>query len=380
MKKKIILFSVLLIGIIVLSVALISPQKEAKKEVTKTEITEPADSIPAPETKQKDTLTWVAVGDMMLGTNYPTSPNYLPPGDDCAPLLEEVIEYLRDADLTFGNLEGVLSDKPEYAKSCNDPKWCYRFSMPEKYINCFIDAGFDVVSIANNHIYDAGSWGSKNTVKVLKEAGMNFAGLTTIPKDTFSIDGIKYGFAAYAPNSGTCQITDYAAMEKTVKSLDETCDVVLVSFHGGAEGSKYEHVTRNYEHFLGQNRGNVNKFAHKAIDAGADLVIGHGPHVTRSLELYKDRLIAYSLGNFCTYRRFNIRGVSGIAPILKVWTDREGKFIKANITATYQDKLKGTKLDSEKKVIKRLQELMAADFPETPLRITDEGEVLRKTQ
>ena len=67
-----------------------------------------------------------------------------------------------------------------------------------------------------------------------------------------------------------------------------------------------------------QNRGSVYRFAHEVVDAGADVVFGHGPHVTRALEFYRDRLICYSLGNFATYRRFNLSGPNGIAPIVKV--------------------------------------------------------------
>ncbi len=328
------------------------------------------------ETKKQevsDTITIVAVGDIMLGTNYPTEPNYLPPNNDCSTLISPVIEYLRDADVTFGNNEGAYSDQPQYAKSCNDPKTCFRFSIPNKYVNCLVDAGFDVVSIANNHVHDLGDYGKNNTLKVLTDAGLNFAGLTEVPVDTFTINGVKYGFCAFAPNQGTCQITDYVAMQKIVKDLKAQCQIVIVSFHGGAEGSKHEHITREYETFLGHNRGNVYKFAHSAIDAGADVVIGHGPHVTRAVELYKDKFIAYSLGNFCTYRRFNIQGVSGLSPILKLWLDKNGNFIKGQITATYQDKMTGTKLDPDKKVIKRMQELTKQDFPEGVLKISDNG-------
>ena len=323
----------------------------------------------------KDTITIIGVGDMMLGTNYPKSPNYLPKNNDCSPLLASVKEILKDADLTFGNCEGTFSDNTKYAKSCNDPKWCYRFSMPEKYVNCFTDAGFDVVSIGNNHIHDLGVWGRNNTIRVLKEAGLHFAGTQSHPTDTFTIDGIKYGFCAFAPNEGTCQITNYPKMEKRIANLKKQCQIVIVSFHGGAEGSKHEHVTRKYEHFLGQNRGNVYKFAHKAIDAGADIVFGNGPHVTRALEVYKNRFIAYSLGNFCTYKRFVIRGVSGLAPIAKVYVNSKGEFIKAKLTATYQDKTLGTLPDSQNRVIKRMQQLMKADFPESKLVISDNGDV-----
>ena len=359
------------------SVACISNNEKNQNEII-TRIDKINDDSVKVEKQEKDTITIVAVGDMMLGTNYPSSPNYLPPNNDPTSLLSSVVEYLRDADLTFGNCEGTFSDKPEYAKHCNDPKWCYRFSMPTKYVNGFVDAGFDVVSIANNHVHDLGSYGKQSTIKTLQEAGLNFAGVCDIPVDTFTIEGVKYGFCAFAPNQGTCQITDYPKMQETVKMLKAECQIVLVSFHGGAEGSKYEHVPREYEYFLGQNRGNVYEFAHLAIDAGADLVIGQGPHVTRGVEIYKDKFIAYSLGNFCTYRRFNLQGVNGIAPIVKLWIDKEGNFIKGKITPIYQDKFKGTFFDEQGRIIKRMQTLTEQDFSDGGLKITDDGEILRK--
>lgn len=325
-----------------------------------------------------DTITVIGVGDIMLGTNYPSSPNYLPPNNNCKPLLADVVDVLRDADLTFGNNEGTYSDKPNYANPCGNSNYCYRFSMPEKYVNCLVDAGFDVVSIANNHMGDLGNWGRENTVKVLEEAGLHFAGLQTHPTDTFTLNGIKYGFCGFAPNQGTCKITDYALLKRTVKKLKEECQIVIVSFHGGAEGSKHEHLTRKTETYLGANRGNVYKFAHTAIDAGADIIFGQGPHVTRAIEVYKNRFIAYSSGNFCTYKRFNLRGVNGIAPIIKLYIDGNGKFIKGKITATYQNKQTGTHIDPNNRVITRMQQLVKQDIPESVIEIKNNGDIILK--
>jgi len=357
-----------------------SKNEETEKNEIKTvsKVEKPAKVIIAPvpdEKKTKDTVTIVGVGDMMLGTHYPKSPNYLPKNNDYDALLAPTVDFLKSADLTFGNCEGTFSTSLKTAKSCNDPKWCYRFCMPEDYVNGFVNAGFDVVSIANNHLGDLGAYGRKRTVEVLEAAGLRYAGLTSCPTDVFTKDGVKYGFCAFAPNQGTCQITDLKLLKKTVEELEKECDIVIVSFHGGAEGRKHEHITRKTEHFLGQNRGNVYEFAHTAIDAGADIVFGHGPHVTRAVEVYKDRFIAYSMGNFCTYRRFSLTGVSGIAPAFKVFTNGEGKFLKAETLATYQDKMTGTKVDPQKRVIKRLQQLVKADFPKSKLVIEDNGDI-----
>ena len=327
---------------------------------------------------ENDTITIIGVGDIMLGTNYPSSPNYLPKNNDAWPLIADVAHILKDADLTFGNNEGTYSDQPKYANPCGNSKYCYRFSMPEKYVNTLVNAGFDLVSIANNHMGDLGNWGRKNTVRVLEEAGLHFAGLKTHPTDTFTMNGIKYGFCAFAPNQGTCQITDYALLKKTVKKLKEECQIVIVSFHGGAEGSKHEHLTRKTEIYLGANRGNVYKFAHTAIDAGADIIFGQGPHVTRAIEVYKNRFTAYSSGNFLTYKRFNLRGVNGLSPIIKLHLNGKGEFIKGKITATYQDKITGVHLDPNNRIITRMQQLMKQDIPEAIIEIKNNGDIVYK--
>ncbi len=129
------------------------------------------------ENKSNKLISIIGVGDMMLGTNYPASPNYLPPNKDCRPLLKDVKPILLDADLTFGNCEGVFSDNIKYARSCGSSKNCYRFSMPEKFADSFVEVGFDVLSIGNNHVGDLGEYGKKNTVKILTDKGIHYAGL-----------------------------------------------------------------------------------------------------------------------------------------------------------------------------------------------------------
>ncbi len=330
------------------------------------------------DVKPNKLISIIGVGDMMLGTNYPASPNYLPPNKDCKPLLKDVKPILLDADLTFGNCEGVFSNDIRYARSCGSSKNCYRFSMPEKFADCFVESGFDVVSIGNNHVGDLGEYGRKNTVKVLSDKGIYFAGLTSCPYTIFEKDGIKYGFTAFAPNEGTNRITNLKNAKQIVKLLDSLSDIVIVSFHGGAEGSKYQHVTRKTETFLGQNRGNVYKFAHLVIDAGADVVFGHGPHVTRAVDIYKNRFIIYSLGNFATYRRFNLSGANGVAPIIKVFVDQEGNFHEAKVYSVQQYENKGPALDSQNRALKKIQELTKYDFPELKIDISDDGIIKAK--
>lgn len=319
----------------------------------------------------KDTVAIIGVGDIMMGTNFPDE-RYLPPSDGRL-LFQEVDSILQDADVTFGNLEGVVLNEGGKQKYCKNPKVCYLFRTPDHYIENLVNAGFDVVSTANNHAGDFGDEGRQNTMNVLDSAGIHHAGLLTKPYTTFMIDGMKYGFAAFAPNTGTSSINNIPRAVEIIQHLDSISDIVIVSFHGGAEGSKYQNVTRETETFYGENRGNVYEFSHTLVEAGADVIFGHGPHVTRAVEVYKDRFIAYSLGNFCTYARFNLRGDNGLAPIIKVLTNAKGEFIQAEVTPTIQYSPGGPRLDPQKRVIKKLQELTTKDFPEVPLNIDPTG-------
>jgi len=373
MKRKIIVIVALLVPILAISATFLVKKGMGKADKSFIDTLEiKKDSIIQKVTE--DTVSIVAVGDIMLGSIVPAG--WIPPNNDCTPFFKPFIPILSSADITFGNFEGVFTDTKEGMKKCNDPKWCYTFGVPTKYVNCFIEAGFDVLSLANNHAYDFGVPGLKNTIKVFKENKLHFAGPLTHPTDTFTVKGFKIGFCAFAPNNGTCQITDIKGMQKTVKMLDSICDLVIVSFHGGAEGPDYEHVTRQFEYYLGQNRGNVYEFAHKAIDAGGDVILGHGPHVTRAIELYKEKFIVYSMGNFATFR-FVRHGPYGMAPIYKIFTDKKGKFLKAEIVSIAPSN-PGPRFDSSFAALKKIQDLTRQDFPESILNIGDDGIVTPK--
>ncbi len=328
-----------------------------------------------PLTPQKN-ICITGVGDIMLGTNFP-SPDYLPP-DDGNNLLSETSDFLIGSDIVFGNLEGSFLNSGECIKSCSDPKNCYAFRMPESYIKNLNKAGFNLLSIANNHIGDFGLAGREKTIELLTKNNINFAGVDTHPSTTFTKNKIKYGFCAFAPNAGTPDLRDIEKACETVKELSRICDIVIVSFHGGAEGAENRHITREVETFYGENRGNVYEFSHKVIDAGADIVFGHGPHISRAIELYKNRFITYSMGNFCTYGRFNLRGLNGIAPLFKLNVDEKGVFLSGKIIPLIQKYKKGPEPDEKKLAIKEISELTSQDFPETKLIISDDGLISKK--
>ena len=321
----------------------------------------------------KDTIQVVAVGDIMMGTIYPNG-EFLPPNNDCSRSFSMVKQYFSNADIVFGNLEGVLTDSKAGAKTCNNPSVCYVFGMPTNFVNCLVDAGFNLISLANNHVGDFGEQGRTSTVKTLKDAGLHYAGLLSCPTAELVIDGVRYGFCAFAPNTGTVNVRDIPAAQEIVRNLKARNDIVIVSFHAGAEGRGYQNVTRQTETYLGENRGNVYEFAHKMIDAGADILLGHGPHVTRAVEIYKDRFIAYSMGNFSTFSRINVQDVNGIAPIFRIYTAPDGRFLKAHITPTIQPNADRTpRYDPTGRVISVIQNLTRTDFPEVKINITNEG-------
>lgn len=322
---------------------------------------------------QQEIISVIGVGDIMMGTNFPNNA-YLPPAGG-KNLLAGVNDILKDANLTFGNLEGVILDEGGTAKNCNDPKTCFVFRSPESYLQHLLTAGFDVVSTANNHVSDFGATGRINTAKALEKANLEYAGFEDKPSVIFEKEGIKYGMAAFAPNKGTASMYKIEEAKAIVKALKAECDIVIVSFHGGAEGKSHQHVTKKTEYFYGHNRGNVYDFAHQMVDAGADIIFGHGPHVTRAVEHYKDRFIAYSLGNFCTYRRFNLQGANGYAPIIKVFTDKTGRFIKASVFSVRQIAPGGPQIDDNQTAFQYLKDLTTTDFPDSSLQFIN-GEII----
>lgn len=328
-------------------------------------------------TIKKDTISITAVGDMMLGSAYPST-NNLPP-DDAVHSFNAVDTFLR-GDIIFGNLEGCLLNNGKSTK-CADPnsKSCFAFRMPERYAGIFKSAGFNLLSTANNHVGDFGAKGRKRTTEILDSLNIHYAGLQSHPFTIFEKDSIKYAFCAFAPNENTVSINKVDSAKALVARLKKQADIVIVSFHGGGEGANFEHVPRKNEIFYKENRGNVYQFAHAVIDAGADIVLGHGPHVARAVEVYKQKFIAYSMGNFCTYGMFSLKGPNGIAPLFQIKLNAKGDFLSADVISVRQDKVNRLRLDPEHQSFKRIKYLTDTDFPGHQLEFSGEGHIkLRK--
>lgn len=332
----------------------------------KTEL-KPKTPIPIVE-KQVD-LRIAAVGDIMMGTNFPDDRRA---PDDGISLLNSMTPILADADITFGNLEGVLLNGGESAKKCKNSISCYVFRSPPYYAQYLKTAGFDVLSLANNHARDFGEEGRTASMQALDLVGLYHSGRVGDIAE-WQVKGLSVIWIAYAPFGGSYDLLDTPLAIKQIKELSEISDLVFVSIHAGAEGKDVSHVPFKNEMFYGEDRGDVVKFSHAVIDAGADLVVGHGPHVPRAMELYKNRLIAYSLGNFLTYQGIKITGNNGLAPVLKVTLSSGGEFKQGQIISARQYRPQGTQIDKTHEAAEVIEKLTKEDFPNTPLEFFDKG-------
>lgn len=308
----------------------------------------------------------IVVGDIMMGSDYPDKK--LPPHNG-SKLFANVSSILKDADLTLGNLEGTLLEGGVSTKQVEKGR-CYAFRTPPGWAANLYDAGFDFLNLANNHMNDFGSGGIKGTTEALSLAGLKYGGAYK-KVGQLNVNGIKVAVVSFSTSPNTNSVLEITKAQKIVAEQAQNNDIVIVSFHGGAEGLKALHTRNELEYFLGSPRGNLVKFSHAVIDSGADFVWGHGPHVPRAMEVYKDRLIAYSLGNFCTWG-FNLTGELSYAPILKIEMDSSGVFQKGNIFSAIQKTYKPSEPDSVSRAAKLMKKLSEEDFPgSSPIIMVD---------
>jgi poly-gamma-glutamate capsule biosynthesis protein CapA/YwtB (metallophosphatase superfamily) len=270
-------------------------------------------------------VTIAATGDIVMG-----STPRLPPADG-ARFFAAVVPALRGG-VVLGNLEGTLSSGG--ASKCGVASTnCYAFQTPPSYARWLKRAHFTVLNLANNHAYDFGSAGLEQTVAALDAQGLRHTGR---PGEIAyqRVGPIRVALVGFAPYPWAQDLNDHAAARAVVREADRNADVVVVTMHAGAEGSDRSSTPRSTEYYLGENRGNVRAFAHAVVDAGADLVAGHGPHVLRGMEWYRGRLIAYSLGNFAGYKVFALSGPLAVSGVLHVTLRGNGRFARGALVAT----------------------------------------------
>jgi poly-gamma-glutamate capsule biosynthesis protein CapA/YwtB (metallophosphatase superfamily) len=329
-------------------------------------------------------ITIAAVGDILMGS----APDKLPPGDGRG-FFTPVAEALR-ADLTMGNLETPLSDATGFTK-CQKPsttpppdappptsptappkETCFAFRLPPSYASVLKDGGFQILNLANNHTNDAGPVGLRNTRSALAGVGLRpTGGAGEIA--THEAHGITVAVLGFGPYAWMQNVTDVAAGVALVRKAAAQADLVVVNMHVGGEGADHQHVRPGTEFFLGENRGDPIGFAHAVVDAGADLVVGHSPHVLRGMEFYRGKLIAYSMGNFAGYRVLSSAYPLGVGAVLRATLAKDGTWVSGSLVGTEMVGGGTPALDPRGRALTLVRDLSAADLGASAVKVAPEG-------
>ncbi len=244
--------------------------------------------------QDSSTVTVLAFGDVNLGRSVGQE---ILKGDIDYPF-DSIRVFLQQADLVFVNLESQLTDQNGETQH---PKDRFIFCGPPEGALSLRQAGIDIVSTANNHAFDYGTRGLVETIENLVKAEVVHVGTGTDSAQTFppaivTRKGIRIGFVAYTEFvnikgawGGRISLFDTKRVRKEIGDLRRQVDVVVASYHGGAE-------------YVDEPPKRTRMQMQALVDAGADVVLGHHPHVPQGLELYKGKIIFYSLGNFIFYQ------------------------------------------------------------------------------
>ena len=308
-----------------------------------------------------------AVGDTVMGT-----PEFgLPPAGGST--LFNAVKPLLKGDVVFGNLESALATGPSAKCGSGSGGSCYAFASPPSYARNLKNAGFTVMGIANNHSNDWGPAGIRSTVRALDAVGILHAGRPGEIAVQALPNGTKVAIVALAPYAWSQNSLDIPGAQRLVRKAAGMAPIVIASFHGGAEGTAYRSVPQGAETYLGEPRGETRRLARGLVDAGADLVIGHGPHVMRGMEFRGGRLIAYSLGNFLGYKVFGTASYAGQSGVLKVKMGPDGRFESGSLAPV---RLSGDGVPSPGgSSIRDVAALSRADFGASAARLSASGAI-----
>lgn len=284
-----------------------------------------AKACPVPqrmEAQSQAPVTLRFVGDLVLGNSHLVD-NI--PAEWDGMYFGQVEPYLKNADLTLGNLEGALTQHTKTLKVTGTGR-SYAFRFPPRYAKLLKDTGFTALNVANNHARDFGEQGFADTGENLRQAAIAVVGL----KGQFAslqVKGLRVGLVGFGFYPHQNMVQDLAAAGQLIAQAKAQSDYVVVTFHGGAEGDDAVFHGNSNEIFLGEDRGNAVAFSRAAIDAGADVVVGHGPHVLRAMECYQGRPIFHSLGNFVGVGGLSIRSMASMTAIGGVQLGSKGELL-----------------------------------------------------
>lgn len=308
-------------------------------------------------------------GDLTLGSKYG-----LPP-DQGQSQLAAVAGTLRAVDVATVNYEGTFGTGGASKCGPHPGPNCFAFQAPPANARTLARAGIDVVNQANNHAWDFGAPGFHATRAALDAVKVRSTGA---PGEVVVLrrHGVRVALVGFSTYPWSAPMSDPAEVRAQIAYAAGQSDVVIVFMHAGAEGSDKAHVPRGPETAFGEDRGDSRRFTHEAIDAGADLVLGSGPHVLRGLELYKGRLIAYSLGNLAGWHNFGVHGNSRLSALLAVRLAPDGRFLSGALRSLTLDSVGVPSVDPTRAAAKFIRGLTASDFAGGHLRITPAGYLL----
>jgi poly-gamma-glutamate capsule biosynthesis protein CapA/YwtB (metallophosphatase superfamily) len=295
-----------------------------------------------------------AVGDIIMG-----STPQLPP-DDGRHLFDDVAGRVTGT-VALANLDQTLTDDAAVSKCGAASSDCFAFRTPPAYAEWVHEAGFTVINLANNHSHDFGDAGLRDTQAALIAHGLRYTGMPG--QITVQRAGpVRIAILGFAPYAWAQNLLDLPAAQQLVRQAATRADLVLVTIHAGAEGAEEGHVRPGTELFLGENRGDPMAFSHAVIDAGADAVLGSGPHVLRGMQWYHGRLIAYSLGNFLGYHTLSISGPLGVGGILTIQLAPDGTWRGGQLTGTRLMDSGLPQIDPDQQAVELVRGLSRADF------------------
>jgi poly-gamma-glutamate capsule biosynthesis protein CapA/YwtB (metallophosphatase superfamily) len=327
-----------------------------------------AGSMPAPASDEA-TISITDVGDMNFGMDG----RYPPAG--AGALLSGVTADLH-SNLTVGNLEtalgaGGVTKCPAHSTDC------FAFQAPADWAAGVRHEGFSVVNVANNHTDDAGAAGVQETDAALTAAHLRWTGR---PGQTTYVvrHGVRIALLGFAPYGYDRNLLDIPAAVAAVRQAAARARLVIVFIHAGAEGAGAQHVRPGMETYLGEERGDPIAFSHAVIDAGADLVLGSGPHVLRAMQWHHGKLIAYSLGNFAGYYTLGLGGVTSDSAILHVRLRADGTFVAGSVTPILLVGGGSPEPDPSRTGIQIINSLSRTDLGASGVRLTASGRIERR--
>jgi poly-gamma-glutamate capsule biosynthesis protein CapA/YwtB (metallophosphatase superfamily) len=282
---------------------------------------------------------------------------------------------LRSATVAIGNLEGTLGSGGR-SKCGPSNHGCYAFQSPPQSAAPLRGAGFDDLNVANNHAFDYGASGERQTLRALAHYRLRWSGRpgqVTVLRS----HGVRVAILGFAPYPWAQSLVDIPSAQKLVQRAAARADLVVAVLHAGAEGVDHQHVPSTTEYYLGENRGNERRFAHALVSAGANLVVASGPHVLRGLQLYRQTLIAYSLGNFATAGHgLSTDGILDKGAILLVTLAADGSLVSGRLLPVRLVDGAPRRIYGPNDVVPRVNALSRADFGQTAVRIAGNDSLL----